>query len=89
MKEYKFYSIAEVRIVDDDKETVITVRDDRLDELRPLSQVISRAQNILEEINPPRAQRPATEAYWRLQGMIEVYVAAMMSGGFETAIYRK
>lgn len=88
MKEYKFHCISEVEITDGLNRTVIRVKDDRLDELRPFSEIISRQQWEVGELHAVREKSRSDTEYARLQGMIEIYAKMMTQGEAEALTWR-
>lgn len=88
MRTYEFHNIAEVHIVDGDQIEIITVQDDRLDELRPFSQPISDQQWLVGEISPISKTLRDIE-YHKLQRMIEGYVAILKSGQHHSQLTAK
>lgn len=88
MKSYIFHCISEVEVVDGSSRTIIRVKDDRLDELRPFSEIISRQQWEVGELHAVREKRRSDTEYARLQGMIEIYAEIMMQGEAEVRTWR-
>lgn len=88
MDRYIFHCISEVEITDGLNRTIITVKDDRLDELRPFSEIISRKEWEVSEMHPVKEKRRMDEECMRLQGMIEIYAEMMKQGEAEVRICR-
>ena len=88
MRSYIFHCISEVEIVDGSSRTIIRVKDDRLDELRPFSKLISQKQWEVGELHAVREKRRSDTEYAKLQGMLEIYVKIMMQGEAEVRTWR-
>ena len=79
MKEYTFHSISELEKRENHKRTILTVKENRLDELRPYSKIISSQEWELMETKP----RYSEPEYFRLQGMLSIYEEIIRQGEFE------
>lgn len=87
MKSYTFHNISEVEIRDGDKITRLTVGDDKLDELRRFSHIVSEQENKKWSINPFVAPEYGHYHAGRLDGMIELYAEIMRSVGAREEVY--
>ena len=89
-KEYEFHHIADVRVIDEAANTMemITVSDDKLDDLRPYSKILFEQEWKIYTMRSNQMWKLAAYERQVFQIMIKIYAEIMKLHGAEVKTYK-